>query len=82
MVEVASKWFGFELEESNPSSSVRVHVCDGVEFVISNATKQQGYNFFLFDFIYSSLFIFCELSVHLSVYSSITICPSIIIFIH
>ena len=59
MIEVASKWFGFELEESTPSSSVRVHVGDGVEFVISNAIKHQGYNFFLFDFIHSSLFIFC-----------------------
>ena len=46
MVEVASKWFGFELEESTPSSSVRVHIGDGVDFVISNAIKHQGYNFF------------------------------------
>ena len=46
MVEVASKWFGFELEESTPSSSVRVHIGEGVDFVISKALKHQGYKFF------------------------------------
>ena len=50
MVDVARTWFGFQSNDltrnedgaTSTSGRVRVHVCDGVEYIMSNTSSDKG----------------------------------------